>query len=710
MENKNTTTIPEQLKEYKFVKLLKKSKKPFEDGWPEKPYSYAEIMRWFELGNNYGVLGGYGGLIIIDADKQEISDLVRQHLPKTFTVKTPRKGEHFYLVCPDLQHKIVLKTSSKKEDHYGEIISFGSQAVGAYSIHPDTGTQYVVSDDTPIAEVSMDDILTAFKEFIVQKEPQKIIKYNYRGNSSISIADVLNTYGVALTKSRGGQLFGSHPIHGSTNGFNFVVDLEKNVWYCFRCEGGGDALLLIGLLEKIIDCNTRCDKKTYAKIFEAARDKGFIKELVINKKIEQAIPEKRTPISFEELEKIISKWLLLKDRGLIRVLMATVIANKLSADPVWLFLVAAPGGTKTELIRGLNKIDGIYPISDLTPQTFLSGDKGKNVSLLMRIPENTIFTYKDFTTVLTMHRDKQQAIISQLREIYDGSYRKEFGNGESRDWTGKIGFIAGVTSVIDKHYEIYSVLGERFIQYRPIQPDGIALAKRAISNSGGEKNMREEVQNAMADFIAGIEIPDKDALVSEKLIDRIAHLAELCVKARSGISRDNYSVSREIDLIPDTELPTRLAKQLITLYSALSLIGGASPEENYEFLFKIGMDNLPQKRRRAFELLIAKNEQLDTAEVAEAIGYPTNTTRRVLEDMHGLGLILKEHGGQGRADKWQVSDYTKELLEKAKPIKTDIFEKYPNTIKGGASEILSDITAQEQHGTEQDTLPEMSTE
>lgn len=403
--------------------------------------------------------------------------------------------------------------------------------------------------------------------------------------------------------------------------------------------------------------------------------------------IEKTIPEKRTPIDFQALEKVVDKWLLIKDRGIIKVLVATVIANKLKSDPVWLFIVTASGGTKTELIRGLNKIKDIYPISDLTPQTFLSGEKGnKNASLLLRIPPETIFTYKDFTTVLTMHRDKQQAIISQLREIFDGSYRKPFGTGETKEWEGKIGFIAGVTPVIDKHHEIYSVLGERFIQYRPKQPDAITLAKKAMANSGEEKIMREEIQNAFADFIAGVGIPEKLNLISEAIKDRIAHLATLCVRARSGVSRDGYH--REVDLIPEPELPTRLAKQFITLLAAFSLIDDTIPEEDYELIYKIGMDTLPQKRRRALEILIRATEEVETADVAMEIGYPTNTTRRILEDLHGLGLVTRQHEGSGYADKWLISDYTRELLEKAKPESLKV----------------------ENRSNDQDTLPEKSRE
>ncbi len=374
----------------------------------------------------------------------------------------------------------------------------------------------------------------------------------------------------------------------------------------------------------------------------------------------------RDPISFEVLEQIVHKWLLINDKGLIRVLVGTVVANKLQADPVWLFIVAAPGGSKTELIRGLNRVENIYPISDLTPQTFLSGEKEKKTaSLLLRLAFGTILTYKDFTTVLTMHRDKQQAIISQLREIFDGSYRKEFGTGETKDWEGKLGFIAGVTTVIDRHHEIYSVLGERFVQYRPIQPDEIALAKKAIGNSGGEKIMREEIQDAIADYIAGIKIPEEKMIVPDWLVDRVAHLASFVVRARSGIIRDGYS-TREIEQIPDPELPTRLSKQLITLSAAFNLMSdGNFTEDDYALVYKIGLDSIPTKRRLVIETLVKSQEQQETTDVATAISYPTNTTRRILEDLHGLQLVERESQGKGYPDKWKIKSSTLDNLKKA---------------------------------------------
>ena len=39
---------------------------------------------------------------------------------------------------------------------------------------------------------------------------------------------------------------GPHPNleHGSSTGNNFEIDVDKNTWYCFRCERGGDAVSL----------------------------------------------------------------------------------------------------------------------------------------------------------------------------------------------------------------------------------------------------------------------------------------------------------------------------------------------------------------------------------------------------------------------------------------------------------------------------------
>jgi hypothetical protein len=55
---------------------------------------------------------------------------------------------------------------SKDGEHFGEIISSGSQVVGAGSIHPDTGTKYEVINDIEITEISKEEIFAALTDYI----------------------------------------------------------------------------------------------------------------------------------------------------------------------------------------------------------------------------------------------------------------------------------------------------------------------------------------------------------------------------------------------------------------------------------------------------------------------------------------------------------------------------------------------------------------
>jgi len=164
--------VPKQLQKegFGFVKLKNKSKVPFELEWQNKPYSFQEIDAWIKkANNNYGVIGGYESLIIIDGDTPELCLLVKELLPGTFAVKTS-KGEHFYFICKGINVRMVL---AKEGVHHGEVIAKGSQVVGPGSIHPDTGTKYLVDNDFDIAEITQEQLYTALKEYIprsVQEE------------------------------------------------------------------------------------------------------------------------------------------------------------------------------------------------------------------------------------------------------------------------------------------------------------------------------------------------------------------------------------------------------------------------------------------------------------------------------------------------------------------------------------------------------------
>ena len=69
----------------------------------------------------------------------------------------------------------------------------------------------------------------------------------------------------------------------------------------------------------------------------------------------------------------ILKWLHLDpgEEVLVDIVLGAVVANRFSGDPVWLFLVGAPGIIKTELFRTLSEWSEVYILS--TPKYTTAG-------------------------------------------------------------------------------------------------------------------------------------------------------------------------------------------------------------------------------------------------------------------------------------------------------------------------------------------------
>jgi DNA primase len=61
---------------------------------------------------------------------------------------------------------------------------------------------------------------------------------------SVRLAEVLELLGFEPSARRGDQLRGPCPVHGSRTptSRSFAADGGKNLWHCFRCGAGGNAL------------------------------------------------------------------------------------------------------------------------------------------------------------------------------------------------------------------------------------------------------------------------------------------------------------------------------------------------------------------------------------------------------------------------------------------------------------------------------------
>lgn len=240
-----TIKIPKKLqkKEFCFVKLMKKKKKPFEKDWTKKPYFYSdsELLKHLEDGGNYGVMCGFGKLIVVDFDKEEVQKKIIPKLPKTFTIKTGSGLLHKYFLSDNYDN---LKILDKDKNSLADVQGLGKQVVGASSIHPN-GNKYEVVDNSEIAFISYAELKALFSPYLEKKEVKTKEEREYpkddlleQVKSKIKIKDLLQSYGINTTKNPT-----ECPFHSSKGGK--CLGFEDDYAHCFHCEGAWNVFSLV---------------------------------------------------------------------------------------------------------------------------------------------------------------------------------------------------------------------------------------------------------------------------------------------------------------------------------------------------------------------------------------------------------------------------------------------------------------------------------
>lgn len=260
-----------QNKKLRFTKINRGSKRPIEKNWVEDNHSWDEIKLWIKKGNNFGVVCGYGDLIVIDSDEPELASAVDKDLSDTFRIKTGGGGTHDYYFCSDIKKKIILQNGK----HYGEVQSYGTQVVGAGSLHP-SGNKYEIIKDVPIKEISYKQLIKCVKPFMKQvskEEDYAISEIKDYGESDINNIKITEVLNLSKYKKQSGEYFGANPWHGSSTGMNFWINPQKNVAYCFRCCAGINVAKAIALNNGFIsDCGDKLSSSNFRKVLKIAQE------------------------------------------------------------------------------------------------------------------------------------------------------------------------------------------------------------------------------------------------------------------------------------------------------------------------------------------------------------------------------------------------------------------------------------------------------
>ncbi len=358
-------------------------------------------------------------------------------------------------------------------------------------------------------------------------------------------------------------------------------------------------------------------------------------------------------------------YLHLPDPSAVLVTLATIAANRAPGDALWTLLVGPPAGGKTEVIASVASQPDVFLASTMTEAALLSGTPGRERSatatggLLRQIGQGpATLLCKDFGSVLSMNREARAQVLAALREVYDGQWTRYLGTdgGKTLFWEGKVGLLGGVTPAVDSHHAVLAALGERFLWFRLPEVDSDAQASRALEHLGHEHQMRDELARVAGAVLDAVDDGALTARPAKELSNQLVALATLAVRARSAVERDTYS--REVTLIPESEAPARFTLSLLRLWNGLRAIG-VDEAPALDVVAKAALDSMPQVRRQVLDTLMAGG-RMSTTDIAEAIGYPTTTTRRACEDLFGHGIVVRGKGGEGKADQWWPSDFTVE--------------------------------------------------
>jgi hypothetical protein len=366
--------------------------------------------------------------------------------------------------------------------------------------------------------------------------------------------------------------------------------------------------------------------------------------------------------ALKTLEAVVRKWFYQPDFQAILIVLGAMKSHYLRiGDPAWIFHVAPPGtGKTTSTIAGAANLPGVILLGDFSENTLLSGFYGhESPGVLEKLGPSTkegntlvttgdgILMCKDFTTVLSMKREKRGAILSQLREIHDGEFKRTFGTGESKAWRGRITVIAAVTPALDRYYSIFSTLGERFLQVRSPRLPAEAAAV-VIAQQGHEAKIKEELSTAVqVVFNQSLDTPPE---LKPVMVMRISNLAEMVAIGRTHVGRSSYT--REVEYVPEPESPTRIAKGLAGLAKGIAAIKQhpVVTEDDFEDVFRVAMDCLPEVRRAIVKVAMAGGQEKDVKS--------TQTVKsREIENLRELGIIAP--------GEFRLSDDTANLLEQA---------------------------------------------
>lgn len=366
----------------------------------------------------------------------------------------------------------------------------------------------------------------------------------------------------------------------------------------------------------------------------------------------------------------------------LSVMLASITSTRAVGDQLWVKIIGPASCGKSTLCEAVS-VNHKYVLAKSTIRGFHSGfsiDGGKeDCSLVSQLYGKTLVT-KDGDTLLQAPNLGQ--ILSEARDIYDGTSRTHYRNATSRDYCGlKMTWILCGTSSLRSIDS--SELGERFLDCVIMEHIDVDMeeeiawrvANKADRNLSIEANGKPEThyepELAVAMQLTGGYIDYLRENVFD-LMPSIEHTEEskrMCMKLGLFIAYMRARPSIRQEETAERELAARLVSQLIRLSKCLAVVTNRDSvdAEIMDRTIRVALDTARGQTLEIVKYLHEAAEQgLEPKTVAGLTSRSVPKTLDLLRFLKQLGVVepfsTKRNGVTGRV-RWRLSDMMATLYE-----------------------------------------------
>lgn len=362
------------------------------------------------------------------------------------------------------------------------------------------------------------------------------------------------------------------------------------------------------------------------------------------------------------------------------LMLATIISTELEGDQVWLRVIGPPSSGKTTLAEGVSA-DRRYVI----PRSVLSGlhsgyrATGKDCSLIPKFQNKTMIIKDGDTLLSSPKRDK---ILSELRDLFDGSSRSEYLNGEVKIYENiKTTFILCGTDALRLLNR--TSLGERFLDCEVVgdgedtshylQIAASSIYQKVATTFQDDKERKDTyLKQSLMGFIGHLKTTLRETpcpTLSKASEGQIIALGRLLTIFRAKVDRE----TEELGIKPRVEVGARVVSQLIKLAICIGIVLGKKEIDHdvVRIIQKVVKDSGKGFMQEIIKYL-SESKGRTTQQVRDYLKCSESQARLKLRELLKLKIVWKKDisnnsDNRGRDSHfWQLHPQVIELLTQGK--------------------------------------------